>query len=541
MNNEDNKIVIARIFGVKAEDVGDINIESPVDSYMILFEPASQLCFYRGDLVGVPEYWSITNDEKLSIVTDKGQEELVKALPATLAELSSLTGANQIFEQQLSVSQILRTLGFLESLGFSSSVPKGINEAGLRKLMEYQGEDYNLHIRGGHYAGKPLYGIRENAVVTSFRAGRDSNGIGRWNPQVTGVSNNIQLAQYGSPDKVGAYGDISSTNELEYQKANTIISFTEDGFFTDNESVLANAKVGMIVVTSSEPKKWNIIKSVNKDTGEIIGWDKWADESGYVKPVNNEKVVVDPEGKLWVVNYNLLLDEGGRSKNGVIAELGIKNNSGNSSSVNGIDIVTLPSSTSDCDTGLLIRGGGSEGRKGWLTGISVRGYKNHGISFVKTGEYTAESDIRFTTNSSRGIEFSGGHLKYSMSWRLGGTGPFSSIEQTLLDSKGFVVRSGVVSKVITSSEELSANIKSYRINISAVEQVLTLPNTEGISSGHEQYLKIYKSTPFIVTSYNQRNFVSIENGGNYTTQTWSPQAGKEYKLEFDGTYWKIWG
>lgn len=107
MNNEDNKIVISRIFGVKPEDVGDINKGSPVDSYAILFEPASQLCFYRGDLVGIPDYWNLNDDGKLFVVTNKGQEELVKALPATLAELSSLTGASQIFEQQLSVSQIL--------------------------------------------------------------------------------------------------------------------------------------------------------------------------------------------------------------------------------------------------------------------------------------------------------------------------------------------------------------------------------------------------------------------------------------------------
>lgn len=454
-------------------------------------------------------------------------------------ELASGTGTDLIGFQKVKLTDELKKISGLKSLGYAPVFPMGFDSASYGMLYQFKGADVTHLFRGSIHAGKKLFGIRNNACVTSFRAGEGSEDQGMWNSQVTGVSNNLRLAQYGSTDKVGAYGDIAGTIQKAYQAPLPAVSFTANGFYTANTDVLNNAKVGMIMYTDESPRKWNIIASIDKSTGLITGWDNWADSSAYGTPATGSNVTVDPEGKLWTLNYNLIFPSGGRANQGVIAELGLLNQNGNSSNVNGIDLVNLPQSTSDGDTALLIRGGGYSGSKGWLTGASIRGYKNYGLWFAYTPEYVAASDIRFATASNIGIQFTGGHATYSMTFALGGSGTFKDVLQTMLDPKGFTVRSGRLAAVITGTATLSANIKCYRLNISSAATI-TLPNTDGLSAGHCQELLMYRNTAITIQSLNGTTLVSIGAGGSYASQSWTPTAGKRYTLDWDGSAWKIW-
>lgn len=454
-------------------------------------------------------------------------------------ELASGTGTDLIGFQKVKLTDELKKISGLKSLGYAPVFPMGFDSASYGMLYQFKGADVTHLFRGSIHAGKKLFGIRNNACVTSFRAGEGSEDQGMWNSQVTGVSNNLRLAQYGSPDKVGAYGDIAGTIQKAYQAPLPAVSFTANGFYTANTDVLNNAKVGMIMYTDESPRKWNIIASIDKSTGLITGWDNWADSSAYGTPATGSNVTVDPEGKLWTLNYNLIFPSGGRANQGVIAELGLLNQNGNSSNVNGIDLVNLPQSTSDGDTALLIRGGGYSGSKGWLTGASIRGYKYYGLWFAYTPEYVAASDIRFATASNIGIQFTGGHATYSMTFALGGSGTFKDVLQTMLDPKGFTVRSGRLAAVITGTATLSANIKCYRLNISSAATI-TLPNTDGLSAGHCQELLMYRNTAITIQSFNGTTLVSIGAGGSYASQSWTPTAGKRYTLDWDGSAWKIW-
>ncbi|HBN1684423.1 TPA: hypothetical protein L1236_000712 [Escherichia coli] len=454
-------------------------------------------------------------------------------------ELASGTGTDLTGFQKVKLTDELKKISGLKSLGYAPVFPMGFDSASYGMLYQFKGADVTHLFRGSIHAGKKLFGIRNNACVTSFRAGEGSEDQGMWNSQVTGVSNNLQLAKYGSSDKVGAYGDIAGTIQKAYQAPLPAVSFTANGFYTANTDVLNNAKVGMIMYTDESPRKWNIIASIDKSTGLITGWDNWANSSAYGIPATGSNVTVDPEGKLWTLNYNLILPSGCRANQGVIAELGLLNQNGNSSNVNGIDLVNLPQSTSDGDTALLIRGGGYSGSKGWLTGASIRGYKSYGLWFAYTPEYVAAGDIRFATASNIGIQFTGGHATYSMTFALGGSGTFKDVLQTILDPKGFTVRSGRLAAVITGTATLSANIKCYRLNISSAATI-TLPNTDGLSAGHYQELLMYRNTAITIQSFNGTTLVSIGAGGSYASQSWTPTAGKRYTLDWDGSSWKIW-
>lgn len=470
-------------------------------------------------------------------------------LRTALASDDVLQGASLVGFMNTIVSEVLKRIAGRADIGLESSTPAGWDGAGDTTLYAFKGKDVETLYRGHFGLTKKLFGLRRNATVLSFRAGDEkANG---WNTQVTGVSNNLQLASYGSPDKVGAYGDIVSSIEEPYQVPSSVLSFTENGFYTDNQEILNNAVKGMLVYTDSTPKKWNVIHSVDKDTGLITGWDNWASTAGYEIPASTEMVTVDPEGKLWTLNYNLILRNGGRSKNGTIAEMGVLNQSGYTSGVVGIDIVQLPGSTSNSDTALVIRGANKTGER-WLQSASFRHYSNYGIGFYKSGTGLALADAMFNGDAVSAIEFEGNNTVFSQRWRIGGTGIYAQTTCASYNPQGTVMRQGVLNTVVTTDASMSASIKSYRLNTgtgtSSTPKVVTLPDTAGVLAGHEQYLKCYGNAPITFKTYALATVLDVPTSnttnppvGNHTSSvTFYPTAGHEYKLDWDGSSWRIW-
>lgn len=506
---------------------------------------------YRGNLDvphvivgGSPEedggIWS--GDDPDGVWVDVGEVALRE-------ELAKPTGAELSGFMATVVSEVLRRIAGRADIGLESSNPAGWDGAGDTALYNFKGKDVETLYRGHFGLTKKLFGLRRNASVLSFRAGDEkANG---WNTQVTGVSNNLQLAAYGSPDKVGAYGDIVSSIEEPYQVHSSVLSFTENGFYTDNQEILNNAVTGMLVYTDATLKKWNVIQSVDKGTGLITGWDNWASSAGYEIPASTEMVTVDPEGKLWTLNYNLILRNGGRSKNGTIAEMGVLNQSGYTSGVVGIDIVQLPGSTSNSDTGLVIRGANKTGER-WLQSASFRHYSGYGIGFYKSGTGLALADAMFNGDAVSAIEFEGNNSVFSQRWRIGGTGLYAQTTCTSYNPQGTVMRQGVLNTVVTTDASMSASIKSYRLNTgtgtASTPKVVTLPDTAGVLAGHEQYLKCYGNAPITFKTYALATVIDVPTSnttnppvGNHTSSvTFYPTAGHEYKLDWDGSSWRIW-
>lgn len=448
-------------------------------------------------------------------------------------------GADLLQFMKVKATHELSKLAGTEVLGLDWLFAGGYDKATLALLYELKNKSTVNFLRGSYHAGKNLYGIRNNACVTSFRAGHFLGEEQRlWDSQVTAVSNSLQLARYGSPDKVGAYGDISGTIQQEYQIPSAVLSFTKNGFYTENLAVLNNALPGMVVITNESPKKWNIIESIDKETGLITGWDDWADSTNYAMPVTGALVEVDPEGKLWTFNYNLILPAGARADHGVIAELGVLNANGRVNDIIGIDIVNLPNSTSDCDTGLLIRGGAASGSKGWLTGIAIRDYTTYALRIGQplSSERQAMGDIRLNSNSLTGIEFMGSHVVHSLMWR-GGDG---LTIKSQLDPKGFIIKQGKLGAVVNASTILSSQIRVYRVLINTAGQTLTLPAIAALSIGHEQEFRFYRNTVITLVSSEGNTPISINGDISAITKSFTPTVGKSYILDWDGQTWVLW-
>lgn len=95
---ETNKQAIARDYGIKASDVGYLNTKALIDSYIILYDQASQTSWFKGSATGTPLSWSISGSV-MTLITTAGTFTLSQAKLLTDAFktlLASTAGASMI-------------------------------------------------------------------------------------------------------------------------------------------------------------------------------------------------------------------------------------------------------------------------------------------------------------------------------------------------------------------------------------------------------------------------------------------------------------
>lgn len=91
VSRETNKEAIARVFGLKKRQVGYLSTSTVIDSYTILYDEGTQTCWYRGQAIGTPNSWTIS-DDVLLLNTDEGTYSLKKAIILSDQELGSSIG-----------------------------------------------------------------------------------------------------------------------------------------------------------------------------------------------------------------------------------------------------------------------------------------------------------------------------------------------------------------------------------------------------------------------------------------------------------------
>jgi len=89
VSKESNKQAIARLLGIKKSQVSYLTTAVAIDSFQVLFEPSSQLVFWRGDATGIPSTWTVDNGV-CTITTSTGVYSLYAAYaPAQTAPSTS--------------------------------------------------------------------------------------------------------------------------------------------------------------------------------------------------------------------------------------------------------------------------------------------------------------------------------------------------------------------------------------------------------------------------------------------------------------------
>lgn len=78
VSKETNKQSIALNLGLKFSDIEYLSTDIQVDSYIVLFDPISEMVFYVGTAAGTPQSWSVNTDGNLSLITDLSSYTLLK-------------------------------------------------------------------------------------------------------------------------------------------------------------------------------------------------------------------------------------------------------------------------------------------------------------------------------------------------------------------------------------------------------------------------------------------------------------------------------
>lgn len=213
----------------------------------------------------------------------------------------------------------------------------------------------------GIYASRDTFGMRQSAVVASFKA----NSKNPFSFPVLGINSLYGLVDYKDRDSVALYADNTAPdyNGWEILSADKITP----------TSILSNSidptliKPGMIIETKTNPKWTTYVISVTK--GKIItsGWvNMQTRHMGYPKA---QTLLINPLTKIWAANFNITIPENSRAVKGVVQENGIVNNKINNGIINGIDTVILPYSKYGGSSAYVARSANTGLNQQWENGF----------------------------------------------------------------------------------------------------------------------------------------------------------------------------
>ncbi|MBC4644348.1 hypothetical protein, partial [Klebsiella quasipneumoniae] len=123
--------------------------------------------------------------------------------------------------------------------------------------------------RGGVFAGKETYGIRENSTVASFRANTATGSA--FVPQVAGSDDLAVLAQAGALDSVAVFADTWLGEYNSWEDIATA-NYTATSFTVSDASLLAKVKVGQFLMTKHASRYVGLVTGVSGTTVTVQKW-----------------------------------------------------------------------------------------------------------------------------------------------------------------------------------------------------------------------------------------------------------------------------
>lgn len=334
----------------------------------------------------------------------------------------------------------------------------------------------DLKHRGGIFAGKDTFGIRENATVASFRANTSSGSA--FVPQVAGSDDVAALAQSGALDSVAVFADVWLGAYQSWEDIATA-DYTATSFIVNDASLLNNVKVGQYLITKHSAKYVGIVTAINGATVSVEKWVSYG-TTNVGTPDNGIGLYINPIKKGWAFNGNVLIGPNSRAEKCAIMELGLQNNGiADVTLLTGADIVTLNGTYGGGD-GARIRGSSAINR--WDNNV-------HAYAGVKTNFRSSDGSANSTCNiaafleesaSNIGFQFSGRNTDRSMSWKSNTTGletkALAPWGHRIIDGSSFATLSNGGSPGTTAFVWFVGNSSAFSI---------VLPNPANFTPGRE--------------------------------------------------------
>ncbi|EPH1719756.1 hypothetical protein P2116_003795 [Klebsiella quasipneumoniae] len=401
--------------------------------------------------------------------------------------------------QYHTVGEILDRLLSYQDYGLALPPSLGRDQTLNQSIWDAQ-DQIDIKHRGGVFAGKETYGIRENSTVASFRANTATGSA--FVPQVAGSDDLAVLAQAGALDSVAVFADTWLGEYNSWEDIATA-NYTATSFTVSDASLLAKVKVGQFLMTKHASRYVGLVTGVSGTTVTVQKWVIYGTTT-VGTPANGVGLYINPIIKGWAFNGNVLIGPNSRAEKCALMELGLQNNGiSDISLLTGADIVALDA-TYGGGAGVRVRGASAAGR--WnnnvhaFGGISTnfRSSDGSGSAVCSLAAFYEESA------SAIGFLFKGKNTSRSLSFNNS-----SGVEQTALAPYGFEVKGGKGLSTAVSGTAITGGGKVVVGNGAAFS--LVLPDGTNFTAGREIH--------FILTGIGAITVTSAQSGGTVNGST----------------------
>ncbi|SAX26085.1 hypothetical protein [Klebsiella quasipneumoniae] len=401
--------------------------------------------------------------------------------------------------QYHTVGEILDRLLSYQDYGLALPPALGRDQTLNQSIWDAQ-DQIDIKHRGGIFAGKETFGIRENSCVGSFRANTASGSA--FVPQVAGSDDLAVLAQAGALDSVAVFADTWLGEYNSWEDIATA-NYTATSFTVSDASLLAKVKVGQFLMTKHASRYVGLVTGVSGTTVTVQKWVIYGTTT-VGTPANGVGLYINPIIKGWAFNGNVLIGPNSRAEKCALMELGLQNNGiSDISLLTGADIVALDA-TYGGGAGVRVRGASAAAR--WnnnvhaFGGISTnfRSSDGSGSAVCSLAAFYEESA------SAIGFLFNGKNTSRSLSFNNS-----SGVEQTALAPYGFEVKGGKGLSTAVSGTAITGGGKVVVGNGAAFS--LVLPDGTNFTAGREIH--------FILTGIGAITVTSAQSGGTVNGST----------------------
>lgn len=437
-----------------------------------------------------------SNPENSGGISEDGWNSVTSQ--STLTVLAKSTGAQKSGYRYSDVYSVLSR--FMAYQDHNIAQPAlGRDESTNQTIWDAQSQ-LDLKHRGGIFAGKETYGIRENSTVASFRANTGTGSA--FVPQVAGSDDLAVLAQAGALDSVAVFADTWLGEYNSWEDIATA-NYTATSFTVSDASLLAKVKVGQFLMTKHSSRYVGLVTGISGATVTVQKWVIYG-TSTVGTPADGVGLYVNPVTKGWAFYGNVLIGPNSRAEKCALMELGLQNNGrADLALLTGADVVLLDGTY-----------GGGDAYRGRGTSEIARWDNNfHAYAGTKTNFRSSNGSASSVCSiaafyeesaSAIGFLFAGKNTNRSMSFNNA-----NGVEQTALAPHGFEVKGGKGLSTAVSGSVVTAGGKVVIQNSSAF--ALVLPDASNFTAGREIH--------FIVTGVSPITITSAQSGGTVNGNT----------------------
>lgn len=412
------------------------------------------------------------------------------------------------------VHNALNRLKTYSDYGFEKQV-LGFNDLAFAAMFNDSETDNDIFLPGKLSLSAKLYGTSNNATLLSL-LGNNGNSF---KSQIVAGDTKL-LSEYAMSEDVLVYTGITGRKAL----LTTNPTYFNNSILINDSVDLTEIRIGSIIKTSDG--YWGHVSNIENKTLSVENWYR----GGVIGVPTGLSAELDHIDKVYLANKVIWCPETYTGSKIVGEEWDFMNSSIVAGERTGLDMVVHDASTKDMDTAHLVRSG--KYGVSWLTGFQAQGVKYAGFLNADgvSGQAASLAGFAEVSTAQVGMYFNGGNA-LSFKFRYS---PSSSVYPTLINTYGFAVKSGSVTKSAINNVSIDFTAKNWYIENTSSTFSLILPVTE-LVAGQELDFLVFGTNEIIIKCIDQN--IKVNNLIAYSYNTSVPY--KIIKAVWDGSGWFI--